>query len=47
MMYSIKLNRYKLNSLALIAALFSHGALAGVADYVYVPAVEYGEKEIE
>ena len=41
------MNRIKLNTLGLIACLFSHAAIAGVADYVYVPAVEYGEKEID
>jgi hypothetical protein len=34
-------------TLALLANLLSNTALAGVADYVYVPAVEYGEKEID
>jgi hypothetical protein len=43
----IKLSHLKFSSLAIIAALFSHTAIAGVADYVYVPAVEYGEKEID
>jgi hypothetical protein len=43
----IKLGHLKFSSLAIIAALFSHTAIAGVADYVYVPAVEYGEKEID
>lgn len=31
----------------LLTGFFSHTALAGVADYVYVPNVEYGEKEID
>ena len=47
MMNSNKLNHLKFNSLALVATLFSHAALAGVADYIYVPTVEYGEKEID
>jgi hypothetical protein len=34
-------------TLTLLANLLSNGAWAGVADYVYVPAVEYGEKEID
>jgi hypothetical protein len=33
--------------LAIVATLFSQTAIAGVADYVYMPAVEYGEKEID
>jgi hypothetical protein len=37
----------KLNHLAIVATLFSQTAIAGVADYVYMPAVEYGEKEID
>ncbi len=34
-------------TLALLISSLSNTALAGVADYVYVPAVEYGEKEID
>jgi hypothetical protein len=41
------MNNIKLSHLAIVASLFSHAAIAGVADYVYVPAVEYGEKEID
>jgi hypothetical protein len=39
-----KVNIY---ALALLTSVFANTALAGVADYVYVPAVEYGEKEID
>jgi hypothetical protein len=41
------MKNFKFNHLALVATLFSHAAIAGVADYVYIPAVEYGEKEID
>ena len=38
----------KKNSLAIsLAALFCTSAHAGPADYVYMPTVEYGEKEID
>ena len=33
--------------LGLFVNIYSQVALAGVADYVYVPTVEYGEKEID
>lgn len=34
-------------SLVWLGTAFSGAALAGVADYVYTPVVEYGEREIE
>jgi hypothetical protein len=37
----------KLYTIGLLAGLFSQHALAGPADYVNVPNVEYGEKEID
>ncbi len=41
------MNTIKYTTLALTLSIFSHAALAGVADYIYVPTVEYGEKEID
>ena len=34
-------------TIAILTSTLSNTALAGVADYIYTPAVEYGEKEID
>jgi hypothetical protein len=39
-----KINHY---TFALLTSALSNTASAGIADYVYMPAVEYGEKEID
>lgn len=35
------------SSVVMAAALFNHDSVAGPADYVYTPAVTYGEREID
>ena len=37
----------KISSIFAIAAFVSTSALAGPADYVYTPTVEFGEREID
>jgi len=41
------MKKITLYTFALLTSALSNNALAGVADYVYMPAVEYGEKEID
>jgi len=41
------MKKITLYTFALLTCTLSNTALAGVADYVYMPAVEYGEKEID
>jgi hypothetical protein len=41
------MNKIALLTFALLTSALSNTVLAGVADYVYMPAVEYGEKEID
>ncbi len=44
---SFLLSRIALSSLVVSAALYSASAAAGPADYIYMPKVEQGEKEID